>query len=212
MPRKKKSQGQDQGDALLPVPEKKHSKEKPPVKVNVDMIEKPRYNNSPTQQLFPIDENTGKNAEVSNLIAFKRSFWGLERVDFKETSGVRDRIEYYFSKCEEFGYRPTVVGLASVLGITRMILYELVSGNYRRNNPPYGATKEVSDLLQKAYQDIQDFLEMGIMTGKVNPVAGMFLLKNHAGYTDKNEIVVSTSHDEESVIDLDEIRQRYEKS
>ena len=50
-----------------------------------------------------------------------------------------------------------------------------------------------------------------MQNGKVNPVSAMFLLKNHLGYTDTNEVVIKRSEDSENVIDVSEIRKRYEK-
>ena len=148
--------------------------------------------------------------EVAHLVAFHMEFANVERADFKETSSVREHIEYYLLKCAEYDMRPTVIGLANALGIDRMQLYRLYSGNYANGTVPYGASEEVVLLIQKTYNFIAENLESGMQNGKVNPVSAMFLLKNHLGYTDANEVVIRKSENSETEIDIDAIRQRYQ--
>ena len=158
--------------------------------------------------MYRVNEEPG---EVAKLVAFHMEFADVERADFKETSDVRQHIDFYLQKCAEYDMRPTVVGLANCLCIDRVELYRLYSGNYRNGKPPYGASEETIQLLKKTYSFIAENLEVGMQNGKVNPVSAMFLLKNHLGYTDTNEVVIKRSEDSENVIDVSEIRKRYEK-
>ena len=46
-------------------------------------------------------------------------------------------------------------------------------------------------------------------SGKVNPVAGIFLGKNNYGYQDKTEYVLTPNQQSDSDYSADEIRERY---
>ena len=51
--------------------------------------------------------------------------------------------------------------------------------------------------------------ESYMMDGKVNPVTGIFMAKNHYDYVDKTEHVVTPNQRSEEEYSADEIRQRY---
>lgn len=181
---------------------KKRTRRKPPI--HVDLPVKPPSKSLPTSPEF-------EDGFISKFVGYSLEFIDLERVDFKETSGVQERLVFWLKKCEQYGIRPTIIGMANSLGIDRSMLYELVSGNYRAGKVPYQASQETILLLQKIYQKIAESLESGMTNGKVNPVSAMFLLKNHLGYTDTNEIVVRRGQDDGDLVDVEAIRQRYQK-
>ena len=147
---------------------------------------------------------------VSKFVAYSKEFIFLPRADFKETSCVAERLLFWMEKCEQYDIRPTVIGMANALGIDRVRLYQLVSENFPNGKAPFGATEEVVVLLQKMYQNIAENLESGMQNGKVNPVAAMFLLKNHLGYSDTNELIVRRGNDDGALVDISEIRKRYQ--
>ena len=163
----------------------------------------------PPSKSLPTSPET-EDGYVSKFVAYSLEFMDLPQADFKETSGVRDLLVFWLKKCEEYDIRPTVMGMANALGIQRSDLYRLVSGNYLNGKPPYGATEETILLLQKIYQKIAESLESGMQNGKVNPVSAMFLLKNHLGYTDSNELIVRRGNDDGALVDISEIRKRYQ--
>ena len=53
-------------------------------------------------------------------------------------------------------------------------------------------------LIKRAYAILNAQLEDYMQNGKVNPVTGIFLGKNHFQYTDKQEIEVAAKNDAES--------------
>lgn len=107
----------------------------------------------------------------------------FERVNLKSPEAVNERIRTYFQICAEDDMKPSVVGLALCLGIERGYLWELRTG--AKGNVP-----EVADLLKKAVTILNNQMEDYMQNGKINPVSGIFLMKNHYGYTDKQEVVV----------------------
>ena len=56
---------------------------------------------------------------------------------------------------------------------------------------------------------MENLWETYMNSGKVNPVAGIFLGKNNYGYQDKTEYVLTPNTRDESDYSPDEIRERY---
>ena len=68
---------------------------------------------------------------------------------------------------------------------------------------------EVATLIKKAYFMLENLWETYMSSGKVNPVAGIFLGKNNYGYQDKTEYVLTPNQQSDNDYDADEIRDRY---
>ena len=97
--------------------------------------------------------------------------------------------------------KPTVSGMALALGVDRKTLYDWSRGNYRDVTH--------SPIVKKAMNVLDALWEDYMMNGKINPVSGIFLGKNHFGYTDKQEIVVKPENPLGEQKSPDEIKQRY---
>ena len=118
----------------------------------------------------------------------------LPTIDLHDPVAVQDRINEYFNIVAENGNKPTVVGLGLALnGMDRQTLWEIRTGKYR-NGPkkvPYGLPPAVTDLIKKTYKMMEELWENYMQNGKINPVSGIFLGKNHFGYQDKQDVVVT---------------------
>ena len=68
---------------------------------------------------------------------------------------------------------------------------------------------EVTDCIKKAYILLENLWETYMSSGKVNPVAGIFLGKNNYKYQDKTEYVLTPNQQSDNDYDADEIRERY---
>jgi hypothetical protein len=75
---------------------------------------------------------------------------------------------------------------------------------YKTALPP-----EVAQTIKKAYFLLENLWETYMNSGKVNPVAGIFLGKNNYGYQDKTEYVLTPNQQQDSDYSADEIRERY---
>ena len=97
--------------------------------------------------------------------------------------------------------KPTVSGMALALGVDRKTLYKWSVGENRdvTHSP---IVKKAMDVLSTLWEDY-------MQNGKINPVSGIFLGKNHFGYTDKQEIVVKPENPLGEQKSPDEIKQRY---
>ena len=56
---------------------------------------------------------------------------------------------------------------------------------------------------------MENLWETYMNSGKVNPVAGIFLGKNNYGYQDKTEYVLTPNQQSDNDYDADAIRKRY---
>lgn len=125
---------------------------------------------------------TGEPGEIAKITAFNVKLMHLEKIDIRNEMEVENRIQLYFEECIKNDIRPGVAGLCLALGIERMTWY--LWG--RENRHGY------ADLVAKTRGTMEAILEAYMLNGKINPVAGIFLLKNHYGYRDQSDYVLST--------------------
>ena len=59
------------------------------------------------------------------------------------------------------------------------------------NNGKTGKNADVVDTLKKAMKLLDLQMTNYMQNGKINPVSGIFLMKNNLGYTDKQEVIVT---------------------
>lgn len=104
-------------------------------------------------------------------------------IDISDPQQVEGRIEWYFNHCMENEMKPTVKGFCNSLGVSRKTLMEWRHGNYR------AATHQA--IIMKAYDLLEELWEGYMLSGKINPVSGIFLGKNQWGYQDKQEYVLT---------------------
>ena len=133
----------------------------------------------------------------------------LPNIDLKDPEAVANRIEEYFRIVAQNNMRPTIAGLANSLnGMARQRLWEVATGNFVNGHPPAYFSDSSMDVIKKAYRIMEDQWENLMVSGKLNPVTGIFLAKNNYGYTDKQDIVVKPGTPE-SEYSAEEIARRY---
>lgn len=114
-----------------------------------------------------------------------------------EPKSIEKCIATYFSLCEKDGVRPSVSGLSMAIGVSRMTLLNWANGETRYQN---------KELIGKALQMIEIFVETSMETGKMNPVPALFLLKNNHNYHDESVIKIDNGAKE---LSKEEIRKKY---
>ena len=126
----------------------------------------------------------------------------LPKIDTKNIEQLEKRIIDYFSVCAEDDMKPSVSGLALALGTDRRRLWE-----WRETE-----TDVRSDTIKKAYQMLNLLMEEYMQNGKINPVSGIFLMKNNFGYSDKQEFVLTPNNPLGEQKSNEELEQRYIES
>lgn len=121
------------------------------------------------------------------------------RVNTKSPEEMQERIFQYFEIAAEDDMRPSVAGLALALGISRQRMNQIA---YDENHPS-------CEVMRRAYQILEAHLNNYMLNGKINPVSGIFLLKNHFGYSDQKETIVISGNLLGPRKDIKELEQKY---
>lgn len=130
--------------------------------------------------------------------------WEWPKVDMKKPEDVHERVTLYFQTCADDDMKPSVAGLALAFGIDRRTLWKWINGVQSDF-----VASESRDALKKAYQILNAQMENYMQNGKINPVAGIFLMKNNMGYQDKQEVVVTPNQQLGEQISAEKLEQKY---
>ena len=146
----------------------------------------------------------------TRIVQTSMKFFDMPRVDLKNPDAVRERLGEYFQIYAEADLKPTVAGMGMALGVDRRQLWAIA------NDQPTGGNgyklklpQETTDLIKKAYEILETSMEAYANAGKINPVMSIFMMKNHFGYQDKTEYVLTPNQKQDSDYDADDIRKRY---
>lgn len=169
---------------------------------------KPRGGNSPVIGDNGLQLQDGDNAK---FLSVQMALFNMPEIDMNDVKQVQTRLNEYFALYANADMKPTVAGMAlSLNGMRRQQLWAIVndaptgSAGYKASLPP-----EVAYSIKKAYFLLENLWESYMNSGKVNPVAGIFLGKNNYGYQDKTEYVLTPNAQQDTDYSADEIRQRY---
>ena len=100
--------------------------------------------------------------------------------------------------------KPSVAGMALAFGIDRRTMWKWVNGIDSAYIPT-----ESRDTLKKAYQFLNAQMENYMQNGKINPVAGIFLMKNNMGYADKQEVVLTPNQQLGEQVPAEDLEKKY---
>lgn len=158
-------------------------------------------------------ENIAPGLEAGDntkFLSVNMALMNMPDIDMENPLEVQQRLSDYFALYAQYDMKPTVVGMAIALnGHNRQWLYAIThdvatgGSGYKTALPP-----EVAVVIKKAYFLLENLWENYMQSGKVNPVAGIFLGKNNYGYQDKTEYVL-TPNQQNDDYSADEIRERY---
>ena len=153
-----------------------------------------------------LGQDPGDNTRI---VQTNMKFFDMPRVDLKNPEAVRERLVEYFRIYGEADLKPTVSGMAMCLGVDRRRLWEIKTGTAVGGTTMNDLPRETLDLVKKAYEILETSMENYANAGKINPVMAIFMMKNHFGYQDKTEYVLTPNQKQDSDYDADDIRKRY---
>ena len=130
----------------------------------------------------------------------------MSKIDTANPEQVKSRLEEYFALCVKNDMRPNVPGMALSLGVDRGTLWRWANGEGK------GKNSEICDTIKRAYALLNILIEQHMQTGKINPVSGIFLMKNNFGYADKQEVVLTPNNPLGDQTTNEELEQRYLES
>lgn len=107
---------------------------------------------------------------------------------FKSVEQLNKDIKDFLDLCYKTTTIPTVMGLATWLGVSRDTIYA------HANDPRSPFSYSVKNFIDICHLS----LENGAIDGKVNPVTYIFMGKNYFSLTDSKDIKVSATNDQSS--------------
>ncbi|MBQ8576343.1 MAG: hypothetical protein IJ449_00020 [Clostridia bacterium] len=162
---------------------RKYTDDNPKPKKNeknpLEVIHEPRFNTAANPTTIPEGDN---NKYTSVALAIME----MPRIDKRDPEQLQKRINEYFALCAKHDMKPSVAGIGLSTGLDRRRLWEINSGVNTRGLP-----QECVDIIRQAYAGLEMLWESYMQNGKINPVSGIFLGKNHFGYRDQQDVVVS---------------------
>lgn len=143
------------------------------------------------------DKTLPNNPELnSGMMAYHLELMKLGTLQDKNNpEEVATRTIDYFTICQKHGFRPAVASYALALGIDRATLFTWVNGTGGVKNPA------VIDTIKRAYAVINASYEDMMNNGKINPVAGIFLMKNNMGYKDQTDHILTARQETQETED-----------
>lgn len=148
--------------------------------------------NFPTNQQPDVEP-----AEMKSMVFSMEKLRELPEINPNDPEQLEERIRYFFTWCAENHLRPGVELMALSIGVTRKTLWKWEQA---------GGTK--GEIIAKSKQVLAALTEQWGMTGKINPVTLIFLLKNHFAYRDTVELQASTTTPLDSLPTKEEITKR----
>ena len=129
--------------------------------------------------------------ENTKFLAHDIKLYRLPKIhDMNDIIAVQDRINLYLDICRDDDIKPSVASLALAFGVSRFVLFDWLNsrnGTIKNENVIH-ALKAVYDLINSYYEHMMN-------TGKINPVAGIFLMKNNMGYKDTTDYVIQAKQE-----------------
>lgn len=132
-------------------------------------------------------------------------FFTLPAVDLNKPDDVQERIAMYLDACAEDEMKPTLVGMCLALGIDRVYFYKIRTGGTKYCAETVNVLKRASDFLNAQ-------MEAYMENGKINPVSGIFLMKNHFNYTDEQKVVVEPTQNLGDSIEQKALEDKYKEA
>ena len=127
---------------------------------------------------------------------------GYNPVDMHDPVSIRKRLRQYLDLCLENEMKPSVPGLALAFGMSRMNMQRYLKGQIRLPDECMQVFVQMDALLNaNAEENLQE--------NNINAIAGIFLLKNHHGYTDTTTVQVNPSVAFGEDIPIDDLKRRY---
>lgn len=126
--------------------------------------------------------------EISKMLgqAMVISHWPA--IDTNDDAQMAERVDLYHQFCIENDIKPDMVGMALAIGVDRSTLWRWENG-VESNKP-----QAVRNVIKKGREINELMLSQMMQNGKVNPVVGIFLLKNSHGYKDQQDVVITPNN------------------
>lgn len=164
--------------------------------------QKPKQNRPRKSEQMKLQTNAGDN---SKYLLHNMSVMQLADIDIDLTSPaeVRQRTYDYLQLCAENDMKPSVAGYALAFGVDRTTIWRW--GNDRIEKIAEPCRKIIKQTYNLLTAQMEDYMQ----NGKINPVAGIFIMKNNMGYEDKKEITLAPANQFGDETPPEELQKKY---
>lgn len=107
----------------------------------------------------------------------------LPKASLQQPNGIRENTQAYLDICLEDDMKPTFAGYCNALGHSHTIIKDAISG-------VIPCPVETREMLSRMLVLLTAETEQFMVDGKINPVAGIFLMRNHMGYTNDETLTI----------------------
>lgn len=170
-------------------------------KVGKEVATKQKQKRPEKSKQMSVQTNPGDNTKYLN---HNLQIAALPSIDTADEKQVEKRIYEYFQICADNDMKPSMAGMALAIGVSRNTLWEWSVGGFRSDTH--------YDTIKKAVQMLDSQMVDYMQNGKINPVSGIFLMKNNFGYKDQQEVVVTPNTPLGEQVSAEELRERYIES
>lgn len=118
--------------------------------------------------------------------------------------GVTEKLNAYYKILEDYETSASAETLALAFGVTAQTYKRWITG--REGSDTF--TAEAIEALILAYQSIQAELADNLVEGRVQPAGAIFMLKNHHGYKDVQQVELTPKMPDEP-LDMQLLEQKY---
>lgn len=137
---------------------------------------------------------------LSTNLRLSKTLYNLPMIDLDNLQELEERTEWYFNRCQLDSIKPSMAGLCAAYGISRRTMHAWQAG---------GKGVKFQKFVERIMIVLEAAMESYMTSGQINPVSGIFLMKNHFGYTDKQELAVTATHLMGEAEDKEKLRQHY---
>ena len=157
---------------------------------------RPKGSKNKNKIIRPDKQPLTEQGDNSRFLLHDMKLLNLPRIDVNNPEEMKQRVNDYFSICSDDDMKPSIASLALSFGISRTTLFYWITGKV-------GTIQNAESLntLKRAYDTINSYYEHLMNNGRINPVAGIFLLKNNMGYKDTTEYIVTAEASQDPTID-----------
>jgi len=144
---------------------------------------------------------TPEPGEISVFLECGMRVADLPKIDMSDPVAVHDRIWEYFSICKELDQRPSFSGLALSFKMSRANFAQILCRGRSDISP------KVREQLEQARDILESIMEGYMLSGRINPASGCFVLKNCYSWKDTTDIILTPGIAEPDQIPLDDLIQ-----
>ena len=137
----------------------------------------------------------------SRYIRYALMSLDLPVIDISDPKQVQDRLLEYFTFCMDHDRKPSLIGMANWLGVDKKTVDLWKRGDMRAETH--------TPIIQRAVALLEELSVDYFQNGKVNPAAGIFLLKNMFQYRDVQDIVVTPNNPLGDAAQQDQLEDKY---